>query len=719
MDDCFKKIKTYTILILVLVFIAACSSGGGGDDNGSTPPDQEIEVAEIFVDTEPSTINVLESSTVTATAYDDSGSPISGVYVSFALDQPALAAISPAYGTTNSNGIARATLTARDKVGSVRITASSENTTSNEQPLSILSGVSPDRINVTATPTTILVEGTAAIQAEVLDSSGSPVPDGTSVSFQVANETFGSMSPAEKTTINGFASATFQALNQPGNATIEVSVGSINNSVDVLINQTLPASIEFASAEPQRINIAGSGGVETSDIQFRVIDENGNPLSGTEVDMEIEKGPESGEYINGDPNALDKRKITVSSNDEGLARIILRSGRTAGPVTIKATIEVLDEYGNLQTFTASSSIISIGGGVPVASRFSVSSEIRNLPGLDYNGVTTDVTAWLSDRYGNVEVLEGTSVSFWAEAALSINASAVTNAEGTATVEARTQHPALSVNTGGQDVAPWPWEENLMAYVAATYGINTTAHPRDGQASIMVYTQGEEHFDDINANGAYDNEPFEDTHDDPFIDYNDNDSYNCRFGGGCPADLQSVDPTEIFNDVENDGTWDSFNGVWDSQKDIFTSTKLLITGRPAYVIIVPVDENGTPITPTNTFNIPDGESQNFRVLVCDRNLNPLAADSSMAMTMTVDVENGDKLHGFAADKVDPYGDISGLPGEFGFMESHLGVIEFNAVVYDKVAGNNFAAPIIITVDVEWAGPEGITEKVATSIVGTGH
>ncbi len=698
MKTWFKKARPLFASALALIFVAACSSGGGGDDSGTTPPETDVVIAQIAIDTSPSTINVMETSAVTATAYDDSGSPISGVYVSFSLDQPALAAISPPVATTDGNGVAHATLTAREKVGSVKITATSEEMSSSEQPLSILSGVSPDKINVTVTPGTILVEGTAAIQAEVLDSNGDPVPDGTSVSFEVSNETFGSMSPAEKTTINGFASSTFAALNQPGTATVEVSVGAINNSVDILINQTQPASIEFFSAEPQRITIAGSGGIETADIKFRVIDENGNPLSGIEVDMMLEKGPEGGEYINGDPNATDPKQITVSSDNEGLARVILRSGTTAGPVTLKAQITVIDENGQAQTFTASSSIVSIGGGVPVASRFGISATRRNIPGLDYDNVTTDVTAYLSDRYGNYNILKGTTVSFWSEAALAVDASTATvDEDGLATVVTRTQHPVLSVNTGGQDVEPWQWEEDLMDYIESTYGITSLTHPRDGQASVMVYTQGEEHFDDLNANGSYEtNEPFEDTHDDPFLDYNDSNLYN----------YLGVDPIEIFNDVDNSGQWDSFNGIWDSQKDIFASTKLLITGEPSYLTIEPL-----------VFDIPDGGSQNFRFLVCDRNLNPMAAESSLTITMKVDIENGDKLVGIAADEVESFPDISGLPSVNGFMEAHKdGRIEFYATVYDKVSGNNFPAPVIITVEYEWKG-DGVDSKRAFSIVGT--
>ena len=693
MKTIFNKTALLILSAWALLFLFGCSEGTGdgtgGDDPGTTPPPVAIEIAQVAVDADPSTINIMESSSVTGAVYDQSGSPVAGVYVSFTMDQPSLAYFSPSIALTGGNGIAYSTLTTREHQGSLNITATSGTVTSNPLPVSVLSGVSPGVINVTANPTTVMVEGTSAITAEVLDQDNLPVPDGTTVSFEVSNETFGSMSPPQSTTINGMASATFTADNQPGTAAIEVSVGNVNNSVDILINQSQPASLEFFSAEPQRITLAGSGGNETSDIRFRVIDENGNPVSGIEVSITIEKGPNGGEYIDNDDTP---EEITVSSDALGHARIILRSGTTAGPVSLKGIIDVQGV-----TYTASSSIVSIGGGVPTASRFSVAASVLNVPGLNENNKTTDITAYMSDRFGNYNILKGTTVSFWSEAALAVDAATATiNEDGLATVVARTQHPVLNINLGGQDVAPLTWENNLLSYVSSTYGWGGTTHPRDGLTSVLVYSQGEEHFDDLNANGVYDSgEPFQDTHDDPFIDYNDNGNYNVYVS---PGD----DPTEIFNDVNKSGGWDSVNGEWDSQKDIFTNFKILITGPPII-----------GFSP-GSFNIPNGGSQAFKILVCDRNLNYLSAGTKISMSIVVDVENGDKLVGLSADSVE-LDDSSYLPGAGGVMADHLdGKIEFNALIYDKVPSDSFAVPVKFTVTVKW---EGKTEAV--TIFGMSH
>lgn len=670
MKNRFKKVRPLLALALTLLFVAACSSGGGGDDDGGTPaPPIDTSIAEIIVDANPDSINVMESSPVTAMVYDESGNPISGVQVGFSLNQPSLAAVSPRIATSDSNGMARATLTARDQQGNLTVTASVDALVSNPKTVSILSGVSPDQINVTATPTTVLVEGTAGIQTEVLDRNGNPVPDGTAVSFEVDNTNFGSMSKDSGTTINGFASSTFIAANQAGTATIEVSVGNINNSVEILINQSQPASIEFMGASPQRIAIKGSGGIETSDILFMVIDQNGNPVSGISVLVKIEKGPNGGEYIDNDDSP---KEIEIASDGDGIATATLRSGTTAGPVTLNAKIEI-----DGVTFTTNSSVVSIGGGVPSASRFSVAASVLNIPGLDINNLTTDITAYMSDRYGNFNILTGTTVSFWSEAALAVDAATATvNEDGLATVTARTQHPALDVNLGGKDVAPLAWENNLEAYMFDTYGWVGETTPRDGQVSVLAYTQGEEHFDDLNANGLYDGEPFQDTHDDPFLDYNDNDVYNVFSSSG-------DDPTEIFNDVNSSGTWDSTNGVWDSQKDIFVSFKLLITGQPILAI-----------TPT-TFNIPNGGSQSFTFVVHDRNMNYLSAGTKIS----VSAEGGGKVY---ADEVD-LDDKSFLPGAGGSYLTHLSRIEYSATLADDdSADTDPPNTVALTITVDWEG-----------------
>jgi hypothetical protein len=573
-------------------------------------------------------INPGESAEVYADVYTSSGEPVPDIEVVFTLDNPVLAYISST-ATTSSAGIATAIFTARDLPGEVGITATAESV-SNDTPkkITILDQSAPNQINLTVNPTSILVEGTSTVTAQVLDVDGNSVPNGTTVTFEVDNELYGSIS-ADSITNAGLATATFTAADQPGMATINVSSGSASNSIDIEILQAPAACIEFVSAEPQVIAIKESGGVESSIIKFMVKDSNSSPLEGVNVSLKMD-GPNGGEYIDSSDDGTPD-EIDVSTNVEGIAQVILLSGYVAGPVTITATI---DAGGT--PMTVQCSVVSIGGGVPSEKRFNVAATACNLPGLVYTNRTADITAYLADRFGNYNILTGTTVSFVSETGLAIDTSTVTVGEGDcepgiASVCVRTQGSCV-YPTAPEDVLPQAWEVELQNYLATEYDYITTANPRDGVCSVLVYAKGEEHFDDSNANGMYDEgETFVDEFDDPFCDYNDNEAYDGP---------DSQDPEELYIDSADspNGQWDGQNGVWDSSKHIFCNYPMLITGRPM-VLFRNDTEDG--------FAVPDGGGLSMAIIVCDRNLNPITAGSTVSISADVGKLAGSIYHEYAS------------------------------------------------------------------------
>jgi hypothetical protein len=403
-------------------------------------------------------------------------------------------------------------------------------------------------------------------------------------------------------------------------------------------------------------------------IKFIVVNSNGNPLSDVSVSFSM-VGPNGGEYIDPSGDAT-PGEIDVSTNDEGIAQVMLHSGYVAGPVTISATIDVL-----APPMTARSSVVSIGGGVPSAKRFSISSELLNLPGLAYNNRTTEITAYLADRFGNFNVLKGTTVSFASEVGLAVDTSSVTMEEdGMATVTVRTQK-AIAPIQSPENVQPEAWEIELQDHLRNTYGYDATAHPRDGLCSILVYAKGEEHFDDSNANGRYDaGEPFVDTFDDPFCDYNNDDLY----------DDGSADPEELYIDsVPPNGVWDGENGVWDENKHIFANFPILVTGGPVI------------LCDTKTFSIQNGGSQTIKVVVCDQNLNQLTPGSRV----TISTDVGKVAGRISCDYINSNAVGPDKPG-------HLALIEYVFTISDSDPGKIDPLEGTITVSVNW---EGITKK----------
>ena len=402
-------------------------------------------------------------------------------------------------------------------------------------------------------------------------------------------------------------------------------------------------------------------------VTFLVKDSNGDPLSGINVLFQM-AGPGGGAYINPSDQG---HEIEASTDANGIVLCRLYSGLVAGPVTISATVSGT-------SMTVRSSVISIGGGVPSAKRFSVASELLNLPGLNYNNRTTEVTAYLADRFGNYNVLDGTPVSFVTETGLAILSSDVTaNELGAATVTVRTQGPSLY--PAPEDVLPEPWEVDLQAYLLATYGYSTAAHPRDGLCSVLVYTMGEEHFDDTNANGVYDFgiDAFlaaYDTLPDPFCDYNDNDLYD----GPNPA---PPDPEEFFVSADGTGHYKGTpNGEWDANKYIFCNFPILITGSPM-ILCSP-----------SYFTVENGGSEIIWITVCDRNLNQLIPGSTVKIS-----NDGGKLSGVLNYEFLNSSAVG--PNMYG----HLGLIEHAVIIRDDDPDDTDDPEIAtITIEVTWDG-----------------
>ncbi len=635
-----------------------------------TPAYQDTTPSVIVVEAAQDTIRPGESTQVSASVYTESGRPLSDIEVIFKLSDPTLAVIT-ASAATSEEGVATAILTAREMSGEVRIIANAGEVSNQDNPeqIEILDTSAPSSVTLNVTPEQVLLQGTATVTAEVLDANGEPVPNGTTVTFALENDKYGELS-ASAATHDGIATTTFKAANYPGIAKITARSGAAFSSpLEISIEQAPAASIEFLSVDPGRIAIRGTGGTETAIIRFTVKNSNGDVLEGIPVSLEMD-GPNGGEYINSSGSGA-LNEMEVSSDAQGVAQIILHSGIVTGPVTILASIET--ETGQI---SARSSVVSIGGGVPSARRLEVTSEWLNLPGLVYKNEETNLSVYLADRFGNYNMLKGTTISFASEGGLAVGTNSVTLDEtGQASVIARTQGIP-------EDVSPQSWEEDLQSYVSHTYGYGTDGHPRDGVCSVLVYTKGEEHFDDLNANGVFDEgETFLDTPDDPFCDYNDNSVYD---------DLAEGDPKELFIDAapEPDGKWTKENGKWDESKYIFENLPILITGPP--VIRSNLD----------SFNVGQGGEQDIKILICDQNLNSLTPGSEFSIETDVGKVIGETKR--------VYDDHSTLCPS---VTDQLERIEFEIQIYDDESDDEDPPKRgTIAVTVSWKGndPENMDD-----------
>jgi hypothetical protein len=543
--------------------------------------------------TGPVTLAVAQTQQFSAEARDADDAIVIGVNFSWQSSDTTVATIS-------STGLA----TAIDP-GTAEITAAAGGVTSNTVTLTVDCNSIPASItNMTATPSSIPTLGTSSISllVEDCDPLTSPdVPDGSVVNFSLTPATLGTVT-SQATTVGGVASATFTAGVTAGMATVTAIIDTVSNSTSVTVAAPAVGSIEFGSADPDVIGVKTGGQPENSIITYLVKDVNGLPvLDGTQVIFTL-IGPQG--TSTSTPTDPEREVLTfyAVSTSGGNATTTLLSGTVAGTVRIIACVDAnLNATCDVGEISSSSTPLSIGGGIPSATHFSAPRTIVNLAGLAYVNEQTTVSAFLADRFGNFNVLKGTSISFFTEAG-AIDTSAVTDEVGTASVILRTQAPDPidvdpsdplnplgtgetynNFNCNGFDPGePFedadddtvhdtsPCEHFTDIGLGSPFDFNgydlAEPNPRDGWVTYLAFTRGEEAFSDLNGNGLYDTgEPFVDNGGEPFIDSNDNGIYdaeesftdaNFNNSYDLGETFTDVDPGEPFLDKNGNGSWDS-------------------------------------------------------------------------------------------------------------------------------------------------------------------
>ena len=183
-------------------------------------------------------------------------------------------------------------------------------------------------ISITVSETTIPVNGQAAVRATVIESGGTPVHNGTQVTFTSA---LGSFNPAATETVNGVATTTFFAGSVSGTTRINAysggaSTGSGNSSgsgVEVRIGAAAAGSVSLQVVPP---TVPQNGGTVTA--TALVLDPSGNPLRGVPVLFSADAGTISNANVVTDQNGYAVTNLVTTRP----AKITARAG-TAPPAT--------------------------------------------------------------------------------------------------------------------------------------------------------------------------------------------------------------------------------------------------------------------------------------------------------------------------------------------------------------------------------------------------
>jgi PKD repeat protein len=239
---------------------------------------------------------------------------------------------------------------------------------------------SQSTISLSTSSSIVQANGTAEIRATVLEGSGTPVQNGTTVTFTT---NLGTVSPAETKTVNGVAVVRFLANGQSGIAEIHANSGAAKSADSTATTATAPSiKLTVGGAAASRVGLTANpstvpstGG--TSTIVANVVDASGNPLGSVVVTFSTDAGSLSSAVATTDQNGNAQATLTTSKT----ATVTATAGGSTGTGTTASTpptgtVKVTANTGpTVATFSPSPSAPSVGQLVA----FSLSATVGSSP----------------------------------------------------------------------------------------------------------------------------------------------------------------------------------------------------------------------------------------------------------------------------------------------------------------------------------------------------
>jgi hypothetical protein len=316
------------------------------------------------------------------------------------------------------------------------------------------------------------------------------------------------------TTVNGIATASYRDNGCAGSDLITASLGSLATPQTATLYVTAPivGSIQYVSATPAIISLAGTGGTSTSQVAFKVVDGGGNPISGKVVTFNLSTTV-------GGITLTPSAPAQATSDSSGMVYTNVNAGTMSTPVRVTASTPGL----GATTLTTQSNQLTVTTGIPAQSSFSLSATTLNIEGWDYDGITTVLTARLADHFSNFPP-DGTAINFISEGARVAGSCVTVNGD-------------CSVTFNSQSI-----------------------RPSDGRVTVLAFAVGEESFIDANGNGVADKVPNElvdilaQSTDMPeaWVDYDEDGTRNI---------VAATGQLEPFIDFNNNGAYDAADGFY--------------------------------------------------------------------------------------------------------------------------------------------------------------
>jgi hypothetical protein len=237
-------------------------------------------------------------------------------------------------------------------------------------------------ITLSTASTVVQANGTTEIRATVLEASGTPVQNGTTVTFTT---NVGTLSPAEARTLNGVATVQFLGNGQSGRASIKaISGGAASEALELSVGAAAAGRVSVTASPASVPSIGG-----TTTISALVVDASGNPLGGVPVSFATTAGTFSAAVVNTDTAGTAQTTLSTTQQASVTA--------TAGGTTSSAAIVTRSARPTVG-YTVASGTTPTEGGVTT---FSVTVTPAASGGVPIQSVTVDYGDGASDNLGSV------------------------------------------------------------------------------------------------------------------------------------------------------------------------------------------------------------------------------------------------------------------------------------------------------------------------------
>lgn len=417
-------------------------------------------------------------------------------------------------------------------------------------------------------------------------------------------------------TVNGEASSTYTDDGCAGSsgtkdqitARVVTTDDTLTATQEIDIRPEVIGAISFSSALPQNIMLQGSSDASQSKsiVTFFVSNDQAAPLANQVVEFNLTT----------EIGGLALSSQTGVTDTEGQVFVDVIAGSV--PTAVRVNASVSSASG--EVLTTQSDAISVTTGLPNQQSFSLATDIFNIEGNNIDGEVANITARLSDTFGN-PVPDNTVVNFTSEA--------------------------------GQI------ESNCLTFEGACSVTWTSANPRatdTGIATILATAIGHETLFDSNGNNIYDQVDGE-----PIQDDSDSGRVVSQFTRTGFIDMAEAwrddnenliwDIGEIFLDYNSNQQYDEADGLFngpqcgtpelcgqgvDASIHVRKSLPLIVSGSQAYIDViyvsdVPLASNYQDSSDSVPAILSRGQVANFTVLIADKYGNVMPASTNIDIT----------------------------------------------------------------------------------------